>query len=156
MNTKPFLYLAAPLFSVAERRFNDDIAARLGPYFTVYLPQRDGGLFIELVRNGGHSPESAARHIFALDLKALNTANVLLAILDGRTVDEGVAIEIGYAFGIGKPCFGLQTDPRRLLPEGNNPMVTGAIRRISFGLENLESMISEMQDAAKLAYSSSP
>lgn len=142
---KPFLYLAAPLFSAAERVFNQQLAARLASHFTVYLPQRDGGLFVELVRGKGISPDMAARQVFEADIKAINAANVLLAVLDGRTVDEGVALEVGYAYAIGKPCHGLQTDPRRLLPEGNNPMIAGALRGITLGLEQLDSLIADMQ-----------
>ena len=44
-------------------------------------------------------------------------------------VDEA-AFELGYASAMRKTCIGLQTDVRRLLPIGNNPMLTGALIRI--------------------------
>lgn len=48
----------------------------------------------------------------------------MLIILDGRTVDEGAAMELGVAFSKGKTCIGYSTDPRTLLPNGQNPMIS--------------------------------
>lgn len=68
--------------------------------------------------------------IFRSDIEAIRTCDALVIVLDGRSVDEGAAFELGYACAIGKSCFGLQTDPRRLLPVGNNPMIVGALDAI--------------------------
>lgn len=125
----PNLYLAAPLFSEAELTFNARLRAALLPAFSVYLPQQDGILLADAVRAGQH-PRMAARAVFEADIAAISKCDVLLAVLDGRAIDEGVAFEIGFAYAIGKPCFGFQTDPRRLQPAGNNPMVEGALRAI--------------------------
>jgi hypothetical protein len=62
-----------------------------------------------------------------------------LAVLDGRAIDEGVAVEIGYAYGKNIPCFGLQTDPRRLLPVGNNPMIANVLEEV---FQNEKSLLS--------------
>lgn len=43
---------------------------------------------------------------------AIASADLLVALLDGQEVDSGTAAEIGYAAGLGKPCFGLRTDLR--------------------------------------------
>ena len=53
-------------------------------------------------------------------------------MLDGRTIDEGAVFELGVAYSSGKCCVGIQTDPRRLLPLGNNPMVECALDRVFF------------------------
>jgi len=42
----------------------------------------------------------------------------------------GVAFEIGYLFALGTPCIALQTDVRRALPSGNNPMIGQALAEI--------------------------
>jgi|SRR5208283_1107505 len=139
--TKPTLYFAAPLFSQAELAFNQSIAERLEAFFAVYLPQRDGGLFAKMVE-AGILPNAASGRIFALDLAAINRSDVLLIILDGRAVDEGAAFELGYAHAIGKVCIGLQTDPRRLLPFGNNPMITGPLITIFVSVDALLSWAS--------------
>jgi nucleoside 2-deoxyribosyltransferase len=124
--TLPRMYLAAPLFSAAELTFNRRLRDALGPHFAVYLPQEDGLLLADAVRRGD-DPAAAARRVFDGDIAAIRAADVILAVLDGRTIDEGVAFELGFAYALGQPCFGLQTDPRRLLPVGNNPMVQQAL-----------------------------
>jgi nucleoside 2-deoxyribosyltransferase len=130
------LYIAAPLFSDAELEFNRCLREALGAAFDVYLPQEGGGLFDELVRSGA-PPRDAARQIFERDLEALRASDALLIVLDGRSVDEGAAFELGVAYTLGKPCYGLQTDARRLLPTGNNPMIEGALRRVFHTVEEL-------------------
>src|SRR5215472_564979 len=104
-------YLAAPLFNEVEREFNLRIERLLLPHIDVFVPQRDGFLFKELVSSGIGVPE-AGEIIFQKDLRAIERANILIAILDGRTVDEGVAFELGYARALGKLCIGLKTDDR--------------------------------------------
>lgn len=121
------VYLAGPLFSAAEKAFNEQLAARLEHCgIDVYLPQRDGGLIVDLISRGVE-PRAAARSIFQRDIEALMECDACLIILDGRTVDEGAAFELGVAYSFRKLCVGLQTDPRRLLPAGNNPMLEGAL-----------------------------
>jgi hypothetical protein len=46
------VYLAAPLFSEAERSFNIRVTGMLEEAMEVYLPQRDGGLMSEMVSAG--------------------------------------------------------------------------------------------------------
>jgi len=116
------VYLAAPLFNDMERSFNDRLTALLEPFAEVFLPQRDGKLMRDMVRQG--MPLAAARQlVFEADVNALKHCNHVVAVLDGRTVDEGVAFEIGYARALGKTCIGLKTDDRALLPSGDNPMI---------------------------------
>ena len=64
----------------------------------------------------------AALSVFKDDVAALRASDAFLNLLDGRTVDEGAAFELGVAYALEIPCFALQTDSRRLLPLGNNPM----------------------------------
>lgn len=132
------LYLAGPLFSQAERRFNSQAAAALSHAFQVYLPQEDGGLIADLVRQGRTEAE-ARRMIFEHDIAAIRDSDVVLIVLDGRSVDEGASFELGVAYALGKRCIGLQTDPRRLLPSGNNPMIDGALECI---LPTVEAVVS--------------
>lgn len=116
------IYLAAPLFNDMERSFNNRLTALLEQFAEVFLPQRDGKLLRDMVRRG--MPIEAARQlVFEADVNALKHCNHVVAVLDGRTIDEGVAFEIGYARALGKMCIGLKTDDRALLPSGDNPMV---------------------------------
>jgi nucleoside 2-deoxyribosyltransferase len=120
-------YFAAPLFNEMERNYNTSIVERLETYVSIFLPQRDGGLMMQYVKYGV-SPDRAATLVFEKDLSAMAAADFIIAILDGSNIDEGVAFEIGYMFALGKPCIGLQTDVRRALPTGNNPMISSALR----------------------------
>lgn len=133
---KPSVYLAGPLFSLAERTFNHDLKNLLSPYFTVYLPQEDGGLLVNMIKAG--LPERLAyQKVFDIDIRAINECDLLLIILDGRSVDEGAAFELGYAHAKGKKCYGLKTDPRQLLHTGNNPMIDGPLEMIFESIEQL-------------------
>lgn len=116
------IYLAAPLFNDMERGFNLRMTEQLEPFSTVFLPQRDGLLMRDLVRNG-MALASARRLVYEADINALRQCDCVVAVLDGRTVDEGVAFEIGFARALGKSCVGLKTDDRALLSSGDNPMV---------------------------------
>lgn len=116
------IYLAAPLFNDMERSFNLRLTAQLQPFATVFLPQRDGLLMRDLIRDG--MPVAAARRlVYEADVNALRQCDCIVAVLDGRTVDEGVAFEIGFARALGKSCVGLKTDDRALLSSGDNPMI---------------------------------
>ncbi|MDR3543678.1 MAG: nucleoside 2-deoxyribosyltransferase [Desulfosporosinus sp.] len=121
MNRK--IYLAAPLFSEAEKNFNVQLKQTLSSHFNVYLPQEDGMLIVDLVKSGV-SFSKASQMVFDADIRAINDSDILLIVLDGRTVDEGAAMELGYAFSKGKQCIGYSTDPRCLLPDGQNPMIS--------------------------------
>jgi nucleoside 2-deoxyribosyltransferase len=130
------VYLAGPLFSEAERVFNARLAALLEDFTKVYLPQRDGGLMSEMMAIGVPS-DVAARQVFNLDMNAIKEADYVIAILDGRAIDEGVAFELGIAFSQSKRCVGLQTDSRRLAPWGNNPMITGSLETVFMSVDEL-------------------
>ena len=134
------VYLAGPLFSDAERTFNALVAQGLQQWVDVYLPQRDGGLMSEMVKEGVESGIAACR-VFRRDMDAIRQADYVIAILDGRVIDEGVAFELGVAFSHEKRCVGLQTDSRRLASWGNNPMITGAVEIVFHSVNDLLSWI---------------
>jgi nucleoside 2-deoxyribosyltransferase len=98
------VYIAGPLFSVAERDFNLRVAALVEasgmPYF---LPQRDSD------PEGRLDPDS----IFAANLRGLEGADLVVCNLEGIDVDSGTAWEIGYAAARGKSIIGIRTDFRK-------------------------------------------
>jgi nucleoside 2-deoxyribosyltransferase/predicted secreted protein len=101
------IYLAAPLFSDAERTYNLSIAGLLREnFFDVFLPQETSD--DSETRNN----EEQGR-IFSNNLNALKAADILLAIIDGADADSGTAWEMGYASSLGKKVIGLRTDFRR-------------------------------------------
>jgi nucleoside 2-deoxyribosyltransferase len=129
MTSKAQLYLAAPLFSAAERAFNASLKGKLSPYFQVFLPQEDGVLLADLVEHGA-DVDVASRLVFDHDCSAVRASDYLLILLDGRTIDEGAAFELGMAFTLGKRCIALQTDPRRMIMGRNNPMIAHAVETV--------------------------
>ena len=134
---KPKLYLASPLFNESERKINRFIRDSLIEYFDVFLPQEDGLLLHELVSKG--TPlKVAEKSVYEADTLAMKNADVLLAVLDGACIDDGVAFEIGYSKSLNKVCIGLQTDVRRQLPTGNNPMIECSCEEIFSDLELLK------------------
>ena len=99
------LYLAAPLFSEAERAFNLALADALSAAgHEVYLPQRDTP-----------NVDGAARTttVFRANLASVAKADAVVAVCEGPQVDDGTAWEIGYAYGRNIPVYGLRTDARR-------------------------------------------
>lgn len=123
------IYLAGPLFSQSERSKNRSMRDVIASFANVYLPQEDGGLIFDLIRDG-MPIEQAKAEIFRQDIQAIDTCDVLVIVMDGRSIDEGASFELGYAFARGKVCVGLKTDPRTLLPFGDNPMIEAALRHI--------------------------
>lgn len=134
------VYLAAPLFNDMERSFNARLTALLEPFAEVFLPQRDGKLMRNLLADG-MPLASARRMVFEADLAALKACTHIVAVLDGRTVDEGVAYEVGYAHALGKTCIGLKTDDRTLLPSGDNPMILAGCDEICVNVVELVDML---------------
>jgi len=130
------LYIAGPLFSESELRFNRYLKKDLKPYFNVYLPQEDGGYMFTLIKNGMDSTE-AAKTVFDNDIKAIRECDYLLIIMDGKSVDEGAAFELGFAYSLRKKCVGLQTDIRRSLSNNLNPMLRNSINPIFQSVKSL-------------------
>ena len=103
------VYLAGPLFTLAERRFMAhlrDLAGEIPGVEAVW----PGDLFAakELADLG----DAAKRHIFQGCRAALEDCGLVVAVLDGPAVDDGTAWEVGYAYARGLPVWGLRTDFR--------------------------------------------
>ena len=80
------VYIAAPMFSQAELQYNEMVANQIEKIgYNVFLPQRSGYKLIELLKE--MSPEEARKKIFVKDYTAMQAADVLVIILDGRTID---------------------------------------------------------------------
>jgi Nucleoside 2-deoxyribosyltransferase len=92
------VYLAGPLFTPYERGFLDTCAARLrAEGFDVFVPHE------QALAEADERPDA----IFAKDWQGLGSAEAVLALLDGPTVDDGTACEIGIFHGL------MQHDPSR-------------------------------------------
>lgn len=102
------VYLAAPLFSEAERVFNASVARLLKTHlFEVHLPQEAGD-------DSDMRDTREQERLFLLNKSALESSDLIVAIIDGADADSGTAWEMGYAFASGKPVIALRTDFRRI------------------------------------------
>lgn len=141
MEIKKRVYLAAPLFNEAELSYNRELKKALSPYFDVFLPQEDG-LLLRDISSESISNDLAEGKIFNADITAMNNSDIIIAVLNGAHIDEGVAFELGYCFAKGKRCIGIKEDVRQALPTGNNPMISKSCEKILDSKKSLLSWIS--------------
>ena len=129
------IYLAGPLFTSSERHWNDGLAARLtAGGHDVYLPQAHPAL------------ERTGRVIFLNDVEGLDSADGVVAIMDGPDPDSGTAWECGYAYARGKSVVLFRSDFRgsgdtRDIPY--NAMLIGAADA------HIELQLATLDDAAQ-------
>ena len=107
------IYLAAPLFTEAERAYNKRLKRKLETAgWKVYLPQDEAGKYYPDV-------DRVAQEC----IKGLMESRCVVAVLDGSDVDSGVGVELGiactkyYSSGfpqvvIETPIIGIRTDLR--------------------------------------------
>ena len=124
------IYFAGPLFTPYERRYIDECAAQLrADGFEVFVPHEH-----ELATGADVTPA----WILSKDRPGVEGANAMLAILDGPSVDDGTACEIGMFHALmqsddsKKGIVGLLTDIRGSRGEsiGVNLFVQGVIEDV--------------------------
>ena len=104
------VYFANGLFSQADAEFNAKIVAKIRaqyPLVEVYLPQENASI-------NDKNNYANSLMIAKADTDEVLASNLLIAVLDGPTIDNGVASEIGVAYQAKVPIIGLYTDTRRL------------------------------------------
>ena len=95
------VYLAGPLFTSAEQEFNRHLRDALVDFgHEVWLPQE-------------HEPRKRTpKAIFEEDVRGLESADVVVANMDGPDPDSGTCWECGYAFRR-KPIVVFRSDFRQ-------------------------------------------
>ena len=146
------IYVAGALFSEAERAWLDGLAARLrGEEFDLFVPHEQ---FDEL-------RELTAAGVYRVDADGLREADVLLAWLDGPSIDDGTACEIGMFAELVhrdrrryRGIVGLVTDLRlqrrrgKAAGDGMNLFVAGAIEasgRICWSVDEAIEALRELE-----------
>jgi nucleoside 2-deoxyribosyltransferase len=132
------IYFAGPLFTPYERSFIDQCAAALrADGFEVFVPHEH-----ELATGA----DVTAAWILGKDRPGIEAANAMLAILDGPSVDDGTACEIGMFHGLmqtdasKRGIVGLLTDMRGTRGEstGMNLFLRGAIEDVGCIVTSIE------------------
>jgi len=132
------IYLAAPLFSEAERSYNTTLAELLRQHaFVVYVPQ-EGGDDTPCRDTGEHA------RIYEENRKALSEADMVVAVIDGADADSGTAWEMGYASAQNKPVIALRTDFRRV---GNHEHVNLMLEQSSVVVKSRDELLSQLKSA---------
>jgi nucleoside 2-deoxyribosyltransferase len=159
-------YLANGLFTVGDRIVNDVIAREVraryflhtGEHMDLYNPMEN-----EAINDKESYADSVT--IYQADSKPLMESDFLIAVIDGNTIDEGVACEIGMFSTTGKPIFALYSDIRQqgrqhpkklqaLMNDGTenqfmyrNLFVVGAIKNTEGGIyESMHSLVKAIQE----------
>ncbi len=136
------IYFAGPLFSKAEKEFNQKLTGKLERVgFEVFLPQRDG-VTGDKPPYDKMSREERRKAMFNLDKERILKSDIFLFILDGRVPDEGACVELGIAYcqkelqQKKKLLIGLKTDSRAVqIATELNPMIKVPLKQV-FGTED--------------------
>lgn len=139
---KKKVYFAGPLFCKAEKNYNLFLTEILESYdYKVFLPQRDGHEAAS-EKMAKMTAQEKVRLIFEKDTNEIQKADIIFMVLDGRVPDEGACVELGYAFALGKSCYGIRTDMRAMeLDLELNPLIAGCFIKIFSGKEDDEAII---------------
>ena len=110
MKNKLKVYFASPLFTDMERDYNkkvvDFLRNKMKDSLDIYLPQENDAI-------NDKSGYADSQMIAIADTKELLESDLLIAVLDGSTIDVGVASEIGIAYQAGIDIIGIYTDSRQ-------------------------------------------
>ena len=120
------IYLAGPLFTIAERRFNRELAREIAaalPSCEVILPQVRAAQFVE---DSKIDFDAVVRDC----IEQIDRTDLVVAILDGSDSDSGTSWECGYAYARDKPIIGVRTDLRGSEDDGLNAMLRRTCRDV--------------------------
>lgn len=161
-------YLANGLFSTADQMFNDYLAKKIReavPSLDLYVPQEND----EINDKSGYADSIM---IFDADNAYLDSADVLIAVLDGIEIDSGVAAEVGrfimhkefHSHEKPRYVYGLYTDVRQqgrdneqkikaLIQDGSenqfmyrNLYVIGGIKKHGKLIDTVEDLIQTLKE----------
>lgn len=103
------IYFASPLFTQMELMFNESVVNKIRdhfPNFEIYLPQEQGEI-------NDKSAYADSMKIAKMDTDNLLDSDLVIAVIDGQTIDAGVASEIGVAYQAGIKVIGYYSDSRQ-------------------------------------------
>ncbi|EOH99716.1 hypothetical protein UAW_00869 [Enterococcus haemoperoxidus ATCC BAA-382] len=103
------IYFAGPMFAKADLLYNEYLVKEiraLDDSIKVYLPQENGAI-------NDKTAYADSKMIALADTEKVLESDLLVAVLDGITIDAGVASEIGVAYAKNIPMVGLYTDTRQ-------------------------------------------
>lgn len=103
------IYFAAPMFAKSDLLYNQQLVKEireLSSELSIYLPQENEAI-------NDKTAYADSRMIALADTEKVLASDLMIALLDGLTIDAGVASEMGVAYAKGIPVIGLYTDTRQ-------------------------------------------
>lgn len=119
------IYFAAPLFAKSDLLYNAMLVKKIRAVsedLTVYLPQENEAI-------NDKTAYANSKMIALADTEKVLESDLMIALLDGLTIDAGVASEIGVAYAKGIPVIGLYTDSRQ--QGGSHPKKLEALQQVA-------------------------
>ena len=119
------IYFAAPLFAKSNLLYNAMLVKKIRAVsedLTVYLPQENEAI-------NDKTAYADSKMIALADTEKVLESDLMIALLDGLTIDAGVASEIGVAYAKGIPVIGLYTDSRQ--QGGSHPKKLEALQQVA-------------------------
>ena len=138
---KKKVYIAGPLFNQHERQYLEDIAKHLESNgLECFLPHRDlKGVEESELKTTEMSQETKDK-IFSIDLNALKSSDITVALITGWDIDSGTSAEIGYTYARNKPIIAVDASERRF----RNLFVEGMIYK---KVHNIGQIITAIKEA---------
>ncbi|EKA13538.1 Nucleoside 2-deoxyribosyltransferase [Enterococcus sp. GMD1E] len=93
------IYFAAPMFAKSDLLYNQQLVKEireLSSELSIYLPQENEAI-------NDKTAYADSRMIALADTEKVLASDLMIALLDGLTIDAGVASEIGVAYAKGIP-----------------------------------------------------
>ncbi|EMS74861.1 hypothetical protein H318_11360 [Enterococcus durans IPLA 655] len=119
------IYFAAPLFAKSDLLYNAMLVKKIRAVsedLTVYLPQENEAI-------NDKTAYADSKMIALADTEKVLESDLMIDLLDGLTIDAGVASEIGVAYAKGIPVIGLYTDSRQ--QGGSHPKKLEALQQVA-------------------------
>ena len=119
------IYFATPLFAKSDLLYNAMLVKKIRAVsedLIVYLPQENEAI-------NDKTDYADSKMIALADTEKVLESDLMIALLDGLTIDAGVASEIGVAYAKGIPVIGLYTDSRQ--QGGSHPKKLEALQQVA-------------------------
>lgn len=103
------IYFAAPMFAKSDLVYNAYLVNQIReryPEVAIYLPQENEAI-------NDKTAYADSQMIALADTEKVLESQLMIALLDGVSIDAGVASEIGVAYAKNIPVLGLYTDTRQ-------------------------------------------
>ena len=137
---KKKVYIAGPLFNQHERQYLEDIAKHLESNgLECFLPHRDLKGVEESELTTTEMSQETKDKIFSIDLNALKSADIIVALITGWDIDSGTSAEIGYTYARNKPIIAVDASERRF----RNLFVEGMIYKKVHNIGQIITAINE-------------